>query len=93
MKRVILRVMMLVAMASAAVYNECTYKFERSKKQLKEEMQLQNMQKALQGIDTDTVDQALQKEQIVQDSQEESTRSLENVFHIPQVHREDMVRK
>ena len=47
MKRVILRVMMLVAMASAAV----------------------------------------------QDSREEFTRSLESVFHIPQVHREDMVRK
>ena len=51
------------------------------------------MQKTLQGIDTDTVDQVLQKEQIVQDSREEFTRSLENVFHIPQVHREDMVRK
>ena len=39
------------------------------------------------------MDQVLQTEQIVQDSREEFTRSLESVFHIPQVHREDMVRK
>ena len=92
MKRVILRVMMLVAMASAAV----TMSVHTSSKEVKaseKEMQLLNMQKTLQGIDTDTVDQVLQKEQIVQDSREEFTRSLENVFHIPQVHREDMVRK
>ena len=45
MKRVILRVMMLVAMASAAVNNECTCKFKRSKSIRKKEMQLLNMQK------------------------------------------------
>ena len=50
-------------------------------------------EKTLLGIDTDTVDQVLQTEQIVQDSREEFTRSSESVFHIPQVHREDMVRK
>ena len=92
MKRVILRVMMLVAMASAAV----TMSVHTSSKEVKASEKgdaVVEQQKTLQGIDTDTVDQVLQTEQIVQDSREEFTRSLENVFHIPQVHREDMVRK
>lgn len=92
MKRVILRVMMLVAMASAAV----TMSVHTSSKEVKASEKgdaVVEYAKTLQGIDTDTVDRVLQTEQIVQDSREEFTRSLESVFHIPQVHREDMVRK
>ena len=84
MKRVILRVMMLVAMASAAV----TMSVHTSSKEVKASEKGDAVVKY-----TDTVDQVLQTEQIVQDSREEFTRSLESVFHIPQVHREDMVRK
>ena len=76
MKRVILRVMMLVAMASAAV----TMSVHTSSKEVK----------ASEKGDA-VVEYA--KNFVVQDSREEFTRSLENVFHIPQVHREDMVRK
>ena len=92
MKRVILRVMMLVAMASAAV----TMSVHTSSKEVKASEKgdaVVKYAKNFVGNSTDTVDQVLQKEQIVQDSREEFTRSLENVFHIPQVHREDMVRK
>ena len=92
MKRVILRVMMLVAMASAAV----TMSVHTSSKEVKAAERgdaVVEYAKSFVGNRYRYGGSSLTKEQIVQDSQEESTRSLENVFHIPQVHREDMVRK